>query len=182
MGQRVSVSAAIGGFFDEWYPVPAEFISRSSFKDKFVRNIRLFPIAIITIALILSAAWFAPYLLLLQYFNANPANGYHAGFYLYISPNAKQAAREGQQITILVQPNNSGTNSDNPKIHRRDAWWTGLERRAIADELGVALLVPAFIRPGDDWQIYTHALDRDTFTTTREDLNRIDLQLLAMID
>jgi pimeloyl-ACP methyl ester carboxylesterase len=46
----------------------------------------------------------------------------------------------------------------------------------------VVLLVPAFLRPGGDWQIYTHALDRDTFTTERLDLKRIDLQLIAMIE
>ena len=45
----------------------------------------------------------------------------------------------------------------------------------------MVLLVPAFIRPGEDWFIYTHALDRDTLTTERTDLNRIDLQLIAMI-
>jgi hypothetical protein len=144
-----------------------------------VRTIKL---AVVVIALILPVTLFAPYTLRLQHFDASPTNGYHADFYLYISPRARQAVREGKQITILVQPNNSGVNSDDPEVHRRDAWWTGFERRAIADELGVVLLVPAFIRPGEDWQIYTHALDRDTLTTARQDLNRIDLQLLAMID
>jgi hypothetical protein len=85
-------------------------------------------------------------------------------------------------MTILVQPNNSGINSDDPQVHRRDAWWTGFERRNIASELGVALLVPAFIRPGEDWQIYTHALDRDSLTTESAALKRIDLQLIAMIE
>jgi pimeloyl-ACP methyl ester carboxylesterase len=46
----------------------------------------------------------------------------------------------------------------------------------------VILLVPAFVRPGKDWQIYTHALDRDSLTTKRGDIVRLDLQLLAMID
>jgi hypothetical protein len=85
-------------------------------------------------------------------------------------------------VTILVQPNNSGTSSDDPEVHRKDAWWTGLERRRVADALGVVLLVPAFVRPGEDWIIYTHALDRDALTTRRPDLQRIDLQLIAMID
>ncbi len=123
-----------------------------------------------------------PYALHVKHFAANPANGYSADFYLYISPVAKRIARSGQVVTILVQPNNSGVNSDDPEIHRRDAWWTGFERRKIADELGVVLLVPAFLRPGEDWQILTHALDRDTLTTERVDLRRIDLQLIAMID
>jgi pimeloyl-ACP methyl ester carboxylesterase len=52
----------------------------------------------------------------------------------------------------------------------------------VADEVGVILLVPAFVRPGEDCKIYTHALDRDSLTTSRPDLVRIDLQLLAMVD
>lgn len=133
-------------------------------------------------SLIVFAGTLGPYALRVQRFAANPSKGYSADFYLYISPDAKRSARAGQVVTILVQPNNSGVNSDDPNVHRRDAWWTGFERRAVADELGVVLLVPAFIRPGEDWQIYTHALDRDTLTTERVDLQRIDLQLIAMID
>jgi hypothetical protein len=117
-----------------------------------------------------------------QHFDADSAKGYSADFYLYISPGAKHLAQNNQVVTMLVQPNNSGLNSDDPAPHRRDAWWTGFERRDIANELGIVLLVPAFIRPGEDWQIYTHALDRDTLTTERADLKRIDLQLIAMID
>jgi hypothetical protein len=139
-------------------------------------------IALVIIFLMGIAAILGPYVLGLQHFEASPENGYHADFYLYLSPDAKRAARDGKKITILVQPNNSGTNSDDPEIHRKDAWWTGFERYKIANELGVALLVPAFVRPGEDWHIYTHALDRDTLTTERTDLKRIDLQLIAMID
>lgn len=132
---------------------------------------------LIVVALILG-----PYTLRVQHFLANPEAGYHADFYLYVSPSAKQMAQAGKLVTILVQPNNSGTSSDDPEVHRKDAWLTGFERHRIADELGVVLLVPAFIRPGEDWFIYTHALDRDTLTTERTDLKRIDLQLIAMID
>lgn len=137
----------------------------------------LLVVSLASIALVLG-----PYVLRVQVFSADPANGYFADFYLYTSPDAKRAARNGQVITILVQPNNSGINADDPGLHLRDAWWTGFERQTIADELGVVLLVPAFIRPGEDGHIYTHALDRDTLTTERADLRRIDLQLIAMID
>lgn len=139
-------------------------------------------LGLLILAVLLPAVVLGPYVLNVQHFEASPSNGYHADFYLYTSPAAKQEAREGNVVTILVQPNNSGTNSDDPKVHERDAWWTGYERRKIADELGVVLLVPAFLRPGEDWQIYTHALDRDSLTTKREDLKRNDLQLIAMID
>ena len=131
---------------------------------------------------VVAAMWLGPYALGVQHFEANPAKGYSADFYLYTSATARRAGRSGQVITILVQPNNSGISSDDARLHRRDAWWTGLERRAIAEELGVVLLVPAFLRPGADWHIYTHALDRDSLTNERLDLQRIDLQLIAMID
>ncbi|MCI0551763.1 MAG: hypothetical protein L0287_12485 [Anaerolineae bacterium] len=147
-----------------------------------MRKTKLIALIIVALVLIVPAIVLGPYALRVQHFVASPSDGYHADFYLYISPNAQRAARQGKQFTFLVQPNNSGTNSDDPEVHRKDAWWTGFERQKIADELGVVLLVPAFIRPGEDWHIYTHALDRDTLTTERADLKRIDLQLIAMID
>jgi hypothetical protein len=117
-----------------------------------------------------------------QHFEADSVKGYSADFYLFVSPGARRLAQNNRVVTMLVQPNNSGIHSDDPAPHRRDAWWTGFERRDIANELGVVLLVPAFIRPAEDWHIYTHALDRDSLTTERADLKRIDLQLIAMID
>jgi hypothetical protein len=122
-----------------------------------------------------------PFWSCVQHFAADPDAGYHADFYLYVSPAARRSARAGS-VTLLVQPNNSGINSDNHEVHRKDAWWTCFGRHGIADELGVALLVPAFLRPAKDWRIYTHALDRDVLTTERRDLARLDLQLLAMVD
>ncbi|WP_416864379.1 MAG: hypothetical protein ACMVP2_17330 [Imperialibacter sp.] len=123
-----------------------------------------------------------PYFLNVSYYPANAGKGYYAGFYVYISPGAKKLAASGKAVTFLVQPNNSGITSDDPAVHKKDAWWTGFERYKIANDLDVVLLVPAFIRPGTDWHIYTHALDRDVLTTGRKDLARTDLQLIAMID
>ena len=149
---------------------------------KFVRRIGLILTVIVTVGAIAAGAMIGPYYFRVQRFPANTAAGYHADFYLYVSPGARNAAQNGSRQTLLVQPNNSGTNSDDPNVHRRDAFWTGWERQKVADELGVILLVPAFIRPGEDWQIYTHALDRDSLTTKRTELARLDLQLLAMVD
>jgi len=123
-----------------------------------------------------------PYYFRVQHFKADPAQGYYADFYLYVSPGAKRTAQTGAVATLLVQPNNSGINADDPAVHRRDAWWMGFGRHGLADDLGVVLLIPAFLRPAEDWQIYTHALDRDVLTTERTDLARLDLQLLAMVD
>jgi hypothetical protein len=134
------------------------------------------------IVLIVAAIVLGPFLLRVKHFRADRMAGYHADFYVYASPGAKQGARAGRKAVLLVQPNNSGTSSDNPGVHRRDAWWTTFGRHGLADELGVVLLVPAFVRPGEDWRIYTHALDRDALTTPRPDLLRIDLQLLRMVE
>ena len=54
-------------------------------------------------------------------FQAEPAAGYYADFYLYASPAARRKASAGEQVTLLVQPNNSGVNSDDYAVHRRDA-------------------------------------------------------------
>src|SRR5262249_49789076 len=54
--------------------------------------------------------------------------------------------------------------------------------RRIADQLGTPMLIPIFSRPSSEPTIYTHALDRDTLITARPDLQRLDLQLIAMID
>jgi pimeloyl-ACP methyl ester carboxylesterase len=131
---------------------------------------------------VVAAVQLVPYWYRVEAVAADPASGFHADYFLYLSPAARRRAAAGDTVTILVQPNNSGTTSDDPEVHRKDAWWTGFGRHGIADELGTALLVPAFIRPAEDWRIYTHALDRDVLTTRRVDLARLDLQLLAMID
>ena len=149
---------------------------------KIVRRLGLALIIIVALSAIAAGAMIGPYYFRVQHYPANTRAGYHADFYLYVSPGARSAAQNGGRQTILVQPNNSGTNSDDAGVHRRDAWWTGWERQSVADELGVILLVPAFIRPGEDWKIYTHALDRDSLTTKRSDLARPDLQLLAMVE
>ena len=149
---------------------------------KIVRRLGLALIIILALSAIAASAMIGPYYFRVKHFPANTRAGYHADFYLYVSPGARSAAQNGGGQTILVQPNNSGTNSDDAGVHRRDAWWTGWERQSVADELGVILLVPAFIRPGEDWKIYTHALDRDSLTTKRSDLARVDLQLLAIVD
>ena len=52
----------------------------------------------------------------------------------------------------------------------------------LAEELEIPLLVPIFPRPRSHDQLYTHALDRGTILTNINKLNRLDLQLIAMID
>lgn len=54
--------------------------------------------------------------------------------------------------------------------------------RKIAEELGIPLLVPVFDRPENDWEMYTHSLDRDSLMNDDGYLKRIDLQLINMIE
>jgi predicted esterase len=56
------------------------------------------------------------------------------------------------------------------------------EPMEVASVLRVMVLTPVFPRPKTDWQIYTHALDRDALTTEKKQFARFDLQLVAMID
>jgi pimeloyl-ACP methyl ester carboxylesterase len=147
-----------------------------------LRKILLSIAILVGVVCLTAAAFVGPYAARVREYPAEPARGFHAPFYLYVSPGAARIAKQGKRVTILVQPNNSGRTSDDAKTHQRDAWWTGFERQRVADELNVVLLVPAFIRPATGWQVYTHALDRDVLTTKRPDLARLDLQLLAMID
>lgn len=132
------------------------------------------------VVLCAAAVLFGPYLARVRYVAADPAAGFRSGYYLYLPHEPRRDA--SGQATLLVQPNNSGTTSDDIAVQRRDAWWTGFERKRIADRLGTPLLVPVFPRPASAWQVYTHALDRDTLTTRDPALARLDLQLVAMID
>ena len=124
--------------------------------------------ALVLLAGVALAAWLAPYAARVRHVQANPAAGFASGYYLYLPSSPRRDA--AGEATLLVQPNNSGRTSDD------------FERKGIAEELGVPLLVPAFPRTASDWRVYTHALDRDSLTTRDPALARPDLQLIAMID
>jgi hypothetical protein len=113
---------------------------------------------------------------------ANAERGFHYP-YLLVVPAAAEgaAARPG---ALLVEPNNTGRVSDDFIVHLSAA--RDLADKAIggfvARELGLPLLVPVFPRPETRWELYTHQLDRDTLLVEGGMLQRLDLQLLAMID
>jgi len=111
---------------------------------------------------------------------ASPAAGFWFPYILYL-PNP--AARE---TDLLVEPNNTGTTSDDFDVHLRAAvatadGSTNSIGHFVAREVGLPLLVPAFPRPAALPLTYTHALDRDTMLVDRPPLRRLDLQLIAMI-
>ena len=114
---------------------------------------------------------------------SKPAAGFNYPYFLY-NPNKKT---DGEAIPLLVEPNNTGTSTDDFQQHksRAEKRVKNSTSRTLADELGVPLLVPVFPRPRSepvDWTHYTHQLDRQTLALNRTDLERIDLQLLAMVD
>lgn len=83
---------------------------------------------------------------------------------------------------LLVVPNNTGTESDSMLIHTESAKGLCTWVDIIADELGTPLLVPIFPRPKSLPDQYTHALNRAALLSEEEGLERLDLQLIAMID
>jgi len=145
-------------------------------------------VAVIVIAVCLGVFYFStqeePTGQLLK-IEANPAGGFDWAYYLYIPAN-----RATGKTYLLVEPNNSQP-SDDQSYHDNLAR-NVIEHRGkiVAEELGVPILVPTFPRPWAQGaenvdrygQIVTHALDRDTLLTKTAGLERIDLQLIAMID
>ena len=110
---------------------------------------------------------------------AEPGAGFCWPYYLYVPP---QCAQPGQHLfPLLITPNNSGKIDDNPEVHQQAAAEDLANSRRLADILGCPVLVPTFPRPAAQWQLYTHALDLDTLLQGAGDLNRVDFQLLAMI-
>ena len=107
---------------------------------------------------------------------ANPDQGFEWPYYLSVPHTL------GNRTVLLVEPNNTGGTSDDPSVHDQAAENLVRWRSSFAVELDVPLLVPTFPRPFTQWWIYTHALDRDSLTTTVAGLQRIDLQLMAMIN
>ncbi|MFN3238398.1 MAG: hypothetical protein ACE37D_15245 [Pseudomonadales bacterium] len=88
-----------------------------------------------------------------------------------------------KKVVLLVETNNSGNNDDyqqqiNAALHFAANKGIG---PVAAQNLDVPLLVPVFPRTKSEAHVYTHALDRDTLTTTDKNLIRIDQQLLNMI-
>lgn len=106
---------------------------------------------------------------------AKPEAGFDAPYLAYVPASA-----EGAPLRLWLRPNNSGP-SDDPEVHLESARAQLAVSRWQAERLGAVVLVPVFPRPGEDWMVYTHALDRDTVLAERP-LGRPDLQLLAMAE
>ncbi|MFC7073045.1 PKD domain-containing protein [Halovenus rubra] len=114
---------------------------------------------------------------------ADPAAGFNYPYFLY-APSRPTDSSPG---SILVQPNNSGQTTDNFDTHKQSARnriENGISR-TVSERLSVPLLIPVFPRPQTDpvdWRHYVHALDRQTMQISDGPLERVDLQLLRMVD
>ncbi|PSQ58223.1 hypothetical protein BRD18_06130 [Halobacteriales archaeon SW_7_71_33] len=111
---------------------------------------------------------------------ADPDAGFESPYYLY-APGVDRS-----DVSVLVEPVNSGTPSDDFQddldVGRRLV--EGGKPRQIADELGVPLVVPVFPNPrtGEYGDAFTQYLDVETMAIDEGSLERIDLQLLRMVD
>jgi len=115
--------------------------------------------------------------------DADPDAGFHYPYFLY-APNIFD---DETDHPILVQPNNTGTSTDDFEKHEeraRDLISGGFSRN-LTERIGVPMLVPVFPRPHSDpvdSDHYVHQLDRDTMLLDDGPLERVDLQLLRMVD
>jgi hypothetical protein len=98
-------------------------------------------------------------------------------YYLYVPNSIKQ----GKKTHILVRPNNTGYPDNDIKVHDKQAEGKIKGLISWAEKLRTPVLVPVFPRYDKHVLIYTHALDRDSLMTDVKGLERIDLQLIAMI-
>lgn len=117
----------------------------------------------------------------LQRIEADPALGFHWPYFLMMPVQVAAPA------TLLVEPNNTGTWGDNPAQHETSAVALLRNRAFFANTLGCPLLVPAFPRPmnpqaPEPGGIYTHALDRFSLQMKGCPIERLDLQLIAMVE
>lgn len=113
---------------------------------------------------------------------AKPSEGFNYPYFLYIPEGASLK----DELVLIVEPNNSGFVDDDLAKHTEKAKRTASRGfyigNYVAQTLKLPLLVPVFPRPESQWRVYTHALDRDVILLKNNPLERIDLQLLAMVE
>lgn len=116
------------------------------------------------------------------YVEAEPDLGFNYPYFAYVPDTI------GSGGPIYVEPNNTGTSTDGFEFHRERAemrldpniWF-----REIPEHLGAPFLVPVFPRPQSDPvsdEHYVHALDAETMAIDDGPLERVDRQLVKMVD
>lgn len=116
----------------------------------------------------------------LMKFAAKPGAGFNFEYLVYLP----KGVQPGVTNYLMVETNNGGVN-DTMSHHEKTAGYAAA-RSGVANYtskfLKIPLLVPIFPRSATNWMIYTHALDRDAMLSKGTDIERLDLQLLAMIE
>lgn len=113
-------------------------------------------------------------------FKADPEQGFNFDYYIYI-PKFLDTSKEN---IILIESINTGL-SDSIEHHMKGAKFAASKSSIgnyVSNKLNIPLLVPIFPRSETNWQIYTHAFDSETFNEKGTNLERLDLQLLAMFE
>ena len=113
---------------------------------------------------------------------ADPNAGFEYPYYLY----APATLDRTDPKPLLVEPTNTGSSTDDFEIHL-EAGRNTVEgtTREIALELGVPVIVPVFPRPRAvpvNWTHYVHQLDDTTMSIEEGPLERVDRQLLNMVE
>lgn len=110
---------------------------------------------------------------------ADETSGFNFPYYLYAPPNTREKP-------MLVEPVNSGGCDDNFQVDLDAAESTARsgQVRTVSDELGVPLIVPVFANPceGEFWNRFIQSLDTETMQVESGEFERIDEQLLRMIE
>lgn len=110
-----------------------------------------------------------------------PEMGFNFPYFLYVPENC---AKQDTLVHLIIEPNNSGFAHDDLAPHiekaKRIASKDFYIGNFVARNMKYPLLVPVFPRSESNWQVYTHALDRDAMTIQNSDEERIDHQLIQM--
>lgn len=113
---------------------------------------------------------------------ADPDAGFNYPYFLY----APSRYTDADARPVLVEPNNTGTATDEFERHLTEAerLSNGGTGRRLADALAAPFLVPVFPRPESDpvdGDHYVHQLDDTTMGIDDGPLERVDLQLVEMV-
>ncbi len=116
----------------------------------------------------------------LMKFPARPTAGFNFEYLVYLPIGLKSQTEN----YLMVETNNSGLN-DSIEFHERGARHAASKSGVanyVSKKLQIPLLIPIFPRSETNWLYYTHALDRDVILSKNSAIERLDLQLLAMIE
>lgn len=149
---------------------------------KFLKKVLKVLLIVFAVCAVLVLITIANFLSHLDKYEPKLDSEYYASYYVYTSSKTRKIAEQGENINILVLPNNTGRTSNNIKKHETVALVQSYLSHFIFNKLNTIIIVPAFMRTQEDNLIYTQAMDRDTMVTEIKELSRVDLQLNAMIE